>query len=292
MADHLIGVTGSTGEVGGRVARLLAERGVAQRLIVRDASRAPDLPGAKIVTADSYSDVDGMRRALAGVHTLFFVSGREQKDRIAEHISAIDSAVAAGVERIVYLSFLGAAPNATFTLARHHYATEQYIRGTGLAFTAARSSMYLDSMTRYAGAAGVIRGPAGNGRVAAVSRDDIADVVVATLTTEGHDGAVYDMTGRELLTMAEVAEHLTQLSGREVRYVNETLDEAWASRSAYGAPDWEVEGWITSYLAVATGEMDVVSDTVLRLTGHEPQTLAEFVERHPESLERLRPPGS
>jgi NAD(P)H dehydrogenase (quinone) len=290
VADHLIGVTGSTGEVGGRVARRLAERGVPQRLIVRDPSRAPELTGTEVVTADSYSDVDSMRRALAGVHTLFFVSGREQKDRIAEHVSAIDSAVAAGVERVVYLSFLGAAPDATFTLARHHYATEQYIRGTGLVFTVTRSSMYLDSMTRYAGAAGLIRGPAGNGRVAAVSRDDIADVVVATLTTEGHDGAVYDMTGPESLTMAEFADRLTQLSGREVRYENETLEEAWASRSTYGAPDWEVEGWISSYLAVAAGELDVVSDTVLRLTGHEPQTLSEFVERHPESLERLRPP--
>ena len=67
----------------------------------------------------------------------------------------------------------------------------------------------------------------------------------------------------------------------------ETLEEARASRAPTGAPDWEIDGWVTSYLAIATGEMDVLSDTVPRLTGHEAQTLEEFLERHPESYAHL-----
>jgi NAD(P)H dehydrogenase (quinone) len=55
----------------------------------------------------------------------------------------------------------------------------------------------------------------------------------------------------------------------------------------YGAPDWEVEGWITSYVAVSTGEMDVVSDVVHRLTGHEPQELEAFLRAHPELWSHL-----
>jgi len=208
-------------------------------------------------------------------------------DRVAEHVAAVDAAVDAGVERIVYLSFLGAAPDATFTLARQHWATEQYIRGTGLRFTFLRSSMYLDSMPRYA-ANGVLKGPAGDGRVAPVSRDDIADVVIAVLTGAGHDGATYDMTGRELLTMADVARQLSELTGRRIDYVDETVEEAYASRAHYGAPAFEVDGWVTSYLAIAAGELDVVSDTVRRLTGQEPQTLREFVDANPRSIERLR----
>ena len=91
------------------------------------------------------------------------------------------------------------------------------------------------------------------------------------LVGEGHDGKTYDVTGRESLSFAEIAE----IAG--ARYKDETLDEAYASRAGYGAPDWQVEAWVTTYLAVARGELDVVTDTVKRLTGHEPVTLAEFI---------------
>ena len=77
------------------------------------------------------------------------------------------------------------------------------------------------------------------------------------------------------------------MSGREVTYVQETLEEARASRAPSGAPDWEIEGWVTSYAVIAAGELDVVADTVKRLTGHEPMTLPEFLERHPESWAHL-----
>ncbi len=82
---------------------------------------------------------------------------------------------------------------------------------------------------------------------------------------------------------------LTHFTGREVAYVEETLEEARASRAPSGAPDWEIEGWVTSYAAIADGTLDVVTDTVVRLTGHEPMTLPEFLEAHPESWAHLRP---
>ena len=123
----MIGVTGATGHVGGRVARQLAERGAEQRLIVRDAARAPSLPGAEVAVAAGYGDGEGMRRALEGVDTLFLVPGRESADRVEQHRSAVEAAVAAGVGRIVYLSFVGAA-DSSFTLGREHGATEEIVR--------------------------------------------------------------------------------------------------------------------------------------------------------------------
>ena len=116
--DGLIGVTGATGIVGGHVAALLAERGVAQRLVVRDAKRAPRLAGAELRVASDYGAGDEMRAALEGVETLFLVPAREAPDRVLQHTTAVDAAVAAGVRRIVYLSFLGASPTSTFTLGR------------------------------------------------------------------------------------------------------------------------------------------------------------------------------
>jgi NAD(P)H dehydrogenase (quinone) len=285
--DEVFGVTGAAGAVGGRVAGLLAERGVERRLIVREGAEV-DAAGAEVRTITDYGDFASVRSACERVDTLFLVSGRENPERLRQHMTAVDAAADAGVERIVYLSFLGAAPDATFTLARQHHATEEHIRGKGVAFTFLRSSLYLDFVPWIATPAGVIAGPAGDGRVAPVARSDVAETVVAVLTSREHDGATFDNTGPEAISMAGAAAELSRVRGREVRYVDETVEQAWESRRPTGAPDWEIEGWITSYLAIANGELDVVSDTVERLTGHRPMSLREYLDAHPESYAHLR----
>ena len=121
-----IGVTGSTGNLGGRIARLLAAAGVEQRLVVRSPERAPTLPGATVAQA-SYADADAVRRALEGLELVLMVSAAESADRRAEHLSFVDAAAAAGVRHLVYISFYGATPDATFLLARDHAATEQHV---------------------------------------------------------------------------------------------------------------------------------------------------------------------
>jgi NAD(P)H dehydrogenase (quinone) len=276
---ELIATTGATGEVGGRVARRLAERGVAQRLVVRDPSRAPALDRAEVRQIAGYGDGASVRAALEGVHTLFLVPAAESIDRVEQHYTAVDAAAAAGVQRIVYLSFVDARPDSTFTLGRHHYLTEERVRATGIPFTFVRMNLYMDFMPNMVGPDGVIRGPAGDGRLAAVLRDDVADAVVAVLTGEGHDGASYDVTGPEAFTLAEAAAAMTEITGRTVRFENETVEEAYASRAVYGAPDWEVEGWVTSYTAIAAGDVARVTDTVERLTGHPPVRLVDYLKR-------------
>jgi uncharacterized protein YbjT (DUF2867 family) len=292
MTDAPIAVTGASGGVGGRVARQLAAAGVPQRLVVRDPARAPELPGAGTVRA-TYDDPASMRTALAGTRSLFLVSAHEHSDRMGLHAGVVDAALAAGVTRIVYTSFLAATPDATFTFARDHYHTERHIRDRGVAYTFLRDSLYLDVLPDFAGQDGVIRGPAGDGRFAPVSRDDIADVAVAVLLSGdgGHDGRTYDLTGPAAVTMAEVAGELSRAAGRPVGYHAETLAEAYGSRAGYGAPEWEVAGWVTSYAAIATGELDVVSDAVATVAGHPPASLPGWLAAHPDSLARLRAHG-
>ena len=285
----LIGVTGSTGELGRRVAVRLATRELPQRLIVRDLGRAPRLAGAEVAQA-AYEDGEAMRTALDGVQTLFLVSGWGA-ERVEQHYSAIDAAVAAGVERIVYTSFLGAAPRATFTHAREHYLTEQHIRASGRRYTFLRSSFYLDRAPRWFSAEGIIQGPAGNGTIAWVSRDDIADVAVAVLIGSGHEGASYDITGDRALTLAEAAEEFTRATGLPASYRTETIEEARASRARYNPSEWELEAWVSTYVAIATGEMSVVSHTVQALTGHAPQTLGDYLRQHPESYQHVTGTG-
>ena len=272
-----IAVTGATGEGGGRVARLLAAEGTPQRLLVRDLARAPQLPGTTAVRAP-YGDAAAVREALAGTSTVLMVSASETADRVEQHRTFIDAAADAGVEHLVYTSFFGAAPDATFTLARDHWATEQHIRDRGLLATFLRDQCYLDSLVEYVGADGAIRGPAGEGRVAGVARDDVARAAAAVLRDPGaHAGRTYSLTGPEALTLAEVAAVISAGTGRAVRYEPETLEEAHRSRASYGAADWQVEAWVSTYTAIADGSLAGVTGDVPELTGHPATSLAQLL---------------
>jgi NAD(P)H dehydrogenase (quinone) len=289
--SRLIAVTGATGELGGRVARRLVSAGrddVRLRFVVRDAARAPRLPGAEVVAnPGGYPDAAGFAAALDGVHTLYLVSAAEAEDRLDQHFSAVDAAAAAGVQRIVYTSFLGASPSAVFTLVRQHAATEERIRATGVRHTFLRHSMYADFVPFFAtveDGEAVIAAPADAGRTSFVSRDDLADVGAAVLldASDRFDGQALDVTGPEALTLAEAAAVLTEVTGRRVTFRDQTVEEAWATRRPSGHPDWEIEGWVTSYLSIAAGELAAVSDVVPRVAGHPALTVAEHLRRHPE----------
>lgn len=270
-------VTGSTGRLGGRVARRLAERGIPQKLLVRSLERAPRLTAA-VAVRGAYADQDAVREALAGTRTLFMVSAAESADRLAHHKAFVDAAAEAGVRHLVYVSFYGAAPDATFTLARDHFHTEQHIRASGLAYTFLRDNVYADFVPDLVGEDGAIRGPAGNGRASFVAQDDIADAAVAVLSRpDDHPGMTYDLTGPESLTLDDAAAILSEQLGRAVTYRRETVEEAYASRASYGAPAWQLDAWVSTYTAIASGELDGVSDAVPRLTGRPATPLADVM---------------
>ena len=268
-------ITGATGNLGGRIARRLAAAGVPQRLVVRDPARAPRLPGAEVAVAD-HADPAAVRRALAGAHTVLMVSAAESPGRVGVHRTFVDAAAAAGVGHLVYTSFAGAAPDAVFTLARDHAATEEHIRAAGPAYTFLRDNLYADFLPMMVGPDGVLRGPAGDGRAAVVAQDDIADAAAVVLRDPApHAGRTYELTGPEALSFAEIAAVLTRRTGRPVRYQPETVAEAYASRASYGAPDWQVDAWVSTYTAVAAGRLEAVSPHVAELTGHPATALAD-----------------
>jgi NAD(P)H dehydrogenase (quinone) len=280
-AEALIGVTGATGRLGGRVARRLAAGDVVQRLLVRDPGRAPQLPNASVARAP-FNDFEAAVRGLSGLPTVLMVSASETPDRVAQHTSFIDAAVQAGVDHLVYISFYGAAPDCTFTLARDHFATEEHLRASGIGHTILRDNLYADFFPALVGEDGVIRGPAGDGRVAAVTQDDIADAAVAVLLDPlPHAGVTYSLTGPESLSLADVAAILTGQLGRTITYHDETLPEAYASRAVYGAPAWQVDAWVSTYTAIAAGELAAVTDDIPVLTGRPATSLDELLRLGP-----------
>ena len=269
------------------MARRLIGAGERLRVVVRDPSRAPTGEQIEVAVA-TYDQADALRAAFEGISTVFFVSGSEAKNRLHQHRNVVEACAQSGVQRIVYTSFLGAAADATFTFARDHFHTEQAVIEAGLGYTFLRDSLYLDVLPYLPGADGVIRGPASDGRFAPVARDDVAAVAAAVLLDgEPHLGRTYDLTGPVLVNLHEIADALSDVTGRAISYQAETLDEAYASRAHYGAPDWEVRGWVTSYAAIACGELGMRSDDVRTVTGRDPIAPLDWLEAHPESYQHL-----
>ena len=258
-------ITGASGNVGGVVARLLSERGLPLRLLANTPSRAPKLPGAHTVQC-SYEDTPASREALTGVDVLFMVSAPESEDRLDKHLAFVDAAAASGVRHIVYLSFMNAAPDSTFTLARTHFHTEEHIKASGMTYTFLRDSFYADFFVALPDEEGRILGPAGDGRVGVVAREDAGRVAA---------GILADPRRYENQTLDEIAAILTRVQGRPVTYVRETVEEAYESRKKWPAAQWEYDSWVSTYTSIARGEMDIVSTTVRDVTGRDPLTFEE-----------------
>ncbi|CAQ01821.1 SDR family oxidoreductase [Clavibacter sepedonicus] len=276
----VIAVIGVTGAVGRAVSRSLADARLPPRLLVRTPARAPDLAGTTVHEA-AYGDHAASVAALTGVSTVLMVSAAEDEHRLAQHVAFVDAAAEAGVEHVVYTSFAGAEADATFTLARDHHAAEERIRTSGMTWTFLRDAFYIDFVSQLVGDDGAIRGPAGDGRVAAVTRAGIAELVVAILRDPApHAGVTYDLSGPEALTMAEIAATVRAATvgaatGRTVRCEDETREEARASRAVGKAPEWQLDAWTSTYTARAAGEMGHVNDDVARVLGRRPTSLAE-----------------
>ena len=141
-----------------------------------------------------------------------------------------------------------------------------------------RDNFYLDFVPLMVGEDGVIRGPAGEGRLSAVARADVAAVAVEVLTDPAtHAGATYTLTGPEAFTLTEAAAVVTEVTGRAVTFHDETIDEAYASRRRWEAPDWQYDAWVSTYTAIKVGEVAAVTDDVRRITGREATSLRELL---------------
>jgi NAD(P)H dehydrogenase (quinone) len=280
----MIVVTGSTGHVGGLVAEELFERGEEMRLIVRDPSRAPELPGAEVVAAD-YGRPDLLAAALDEGDRVFMVSMHEGPGRrVPLHRAFVETAARRDVGQIVYLSFVNAARDATFLHARSHGETEELLADSGVPWTSIRNSMYADDIPGWFDPDGVAREPLGEARMSFSYRPELAKAIAVTLTEPGHGGQVYDITTPESIGFHDLAHIASEVTGDRYRYEPAT-DEEWDERwRALGRSGWELEAGHTSYEAIRAGELDVVTDDYRRLTGLDPLTVAEIVDRHADEL--------
>ena len=275
MDKPTIAITGASGYIGGHVARKLSAAGWPTVLIGRDPARMPALAGARAAEA-AYEDTAAMTAALQDVDRVLFVSSNTLSGRVAAHRSVIDACAAAGVKRVVYTSFLGAGPQAIFTLSRDHYETELYLQAKAVPYIALRNCFYAEIVAEMV-QDGVIRGPGGQGVLAPVARDDVIDAAVGALTAASMATGPVDITGPRALGLAEIAAICTRVSGTPVIYEEESVEEAYRSRAGYTVSDASMAAWVSTYQAIAMGEVAVVTDAVEKLAGHAPMEFEAFL---------------
>ena len=274
-------VTGASGKVGRMIATRLAGDGVPQTLLVRDAGRAPDLPGAEVAVAD-FRDPASVRAALRPGDRVFMVSVHEDvESRIAAHQSFVDAAAGVGLGLLAYLSIVNPSPTASFHHGRSHHATEEMIAASGMPHAFLRMNLFLDDLPLWFDPDGVCRGPGGDGRVALISRADTAAVSAGVLVGPGYENEALDLTGEESHSLGELAALCSELTGRPLRYEPGTR-EAWlASRISAGIAPWDANIGVGSYEALLRGEFDVTSDVVRRVTGSPAQSARSWVKANP-----------
>jgi uncharacterized protein YbjT (DUF2867 family) len=273
----MIVVTGSTGRVGGLVARRLESGGVPMRLLVRDPHRAPQIQGAQVQAAE-YGSPEALANGLRKGDRVFMVSLWIGGDtRLDQHRSFIEAAARADVAQLVYLSFVNAGPNAIFSHAREHGATEEMLRASGVPWTSIRNSMYADDIPGWFDPDGVAREPGDEARMSFSYRPELADVIAAALTEPGHEGRIYNITTPESVSLRELAQIAGKVTGESYDYAPISDDE-WIERwKEQGRPEWALEAGLTSYQALRAGELDVVSDDYEKVTGRKAATIAQVI---------------
>ena len=274
-----IAITGATGQLGRIVVSKLKEQTPADNIIalVRSKEKAADL-GVDIREAD-YEKPHTLETALAGVDTLLLISGSEIGKRTTQHQNVIDAAKKNGVKWIVYTSLLH-ADTSSISLGEEHRATEAALQKSGIPFTLLRNGWYNEnyaSTITGAVANGAYVGSAGDGKISAASRKDYAEAAVRVLTTEGHQGKVYELAGDEAFTLGELAAEVSKQSGKNIPYKNVPAAEYAAILSAMGLPTPLAEaiaGWDVS---ISNGDLFDDSKQLSSLIGRPTTSITEVV---------------
>lgn len=274
-----IAVTGATGHLGRILIARLKQKALSEKIVAfaRDTAKAADL-GVDVREAD-YEKPETLDRALAGVDTLMLISSSEVGKRATQHQNILDAAKKAGIRRIVYTSLLH-ADSSPLGLAPEHVQTENALRQSGIAHTILRNGWYTENYTgSVPGAvqAGALAGSAGEGRISSATREDFADAAVAVLTSNGHDGKVYELAGDDAYTLADLAAEISRQTGKDIPYANLPQAEYAAVLKGVGLPEGVAEALAGFDVDASNGALFDDSRQLSALIGRPTTPLADAV---------------
>lgn len=274
-----IAVTGATGHLGRILIARLKQKAPSEKIVAlaRNTAKAADL-GVDVREAD-YEKPETLDRALAGIDTLMLISSSEVGKRATQHQNILDAAKKAGIRRIVYTSLLH-ADTSPLGLAPEHVQTENALKQSGIAHTILRNGWYTENYTgSVPGAvqAGALAGSAGDGRISSATREDFADAAVAVLTSDGHDGKVYELAGDDAHTLADLAAEISRQTGKDIPYANLPQAEYAAVLKGVGLPEGVAEALAGFDVDASNGALFDDSRQLSTLIGRPTTPLADAV---------------
>lgn len=276
-------LTGVTGKTGGATAQALLKQGVKFRAIVRNAEKAAALKaaGVELVTGD-VTDKAVLEAAMKGVtKALMTLPNGEHQLELEKQF--VDVAKAAGVKHVVKMSSMEATPDAKVPIAKIHYASEQYLKQSGLDWTFLKPNFF---MQNFLGSGGTIKEqgkffmPMGEGRTVMIDTRDIGACAAAVLTGAGHASQAYELTGPEILSFADAAARMSEALGRKIEYVNVPMAAYRQTLARFLTSEWHLNAVIALFQDIADGQPVHLTGNVQKLTGRAPTSLKQFVLDH------------
>jgi NAD(P)H dehydrogenase (quinone) len=274
-------ITATSGHLGRLVVHDLLERALPAAEIVagaRTLDSVTDLAETGVRTAVvDYDDPSTVEGAVSAGDTLVLVSGNDLVNRDRQHADAVAVAAKAGVGHLVYTSGLKASESPS-PIAASHAATEDVVRDSGIPFTILRNGWYTENYARTIDAVratGVLLASVGDGRVASASRHDFAQAVGVVVTTDGHLGATYELSGDVAWSYDDLAAALTELLGRDVTYSSVTPEQHLAALTEAGVPESMAAMVVAVDAGIRAGAFAFTNGDLVRLIGRPTTPLLE-----------------
>lgn len=281
-------VTGASGHLGRRVVELLLE---AQAGTVVAATRTPDkladfAARGVIARRADFDDPASLKAAFAGVDRLLIIS-TDLVDltgkRLRQHRNAVNAAAQSGVRHVVYTSLMNPEPGTPVKIAGDHFGTEQALAASSMGWTVLRENIYAEVLLGSLPPAvqtGQLFAATGDGKVAFITREDVARAAAAALNSSFEGRRTLDITGPEALSRHDLARIASTLTGRPITYMPVPLEAAVQGMVGAGLPQPVAEAYASFDAAVAQGLFEKVSGAVEALTGRKPASVTEFLSAH------------
>jgi NAD(P)H dehydrogenase (quinone) len=276
-----IAIIGATGQLGGHAVDALLERGTPANDILavgRNEDRLAQLAGKGLRTAVvDLDDKEATATSLAGAGALVLISVGGMSGGLTPRANAVEAAQVAGVGRLVYTSVLQ-APTTRLVIAPDHKATEEIISASGIPATILRNGWYTENQRPDFDSArqrGVIANSIGDGRIASAPRREYGEAIAEVLTTPGHEGQAYELSGDTAWSFTEFAEAAHDVLGSPVRYEILTAEQEREQLVAAGLDDATADLFIRAYADMRDGVLSLTNGDLAKLIGHATEPLSD-----------------